>query len=94
MLVMPCFLLFLHCLQLGSFGIQLDLFGLEAVNPFGVCLPLVVVGGGLRGLGKVEPFSMVKTKANYDELQESLHKLDKWATLWQMKFSAGKCKMM
>ncbi|CAM4541138.1 unnamed protein product [Lepidochelys olivacea] len=37
---------------------------------------------------------IVKSKADCEELQRDLAKMGDWATKWQMKFNADKCKVM
>ncbi|CAM5108054.1 unnamed protein product, partial [Natator depressus] len=37
---------------------------------------------------------LLKTKADWEELQKDLTKLSDWATKWQMKFNVDKCKVM
>lgn len=37
-------------------------------------------------------FKVVKMKADYEELQKDLRKLNEWPIKWQMKFSIDKCQ--
>lgn len=39
-------------------------------------------------------FKAVKMKADYEELQKDLRKLNEWPIKWQMKFSIDKCQAM
>lgn len=37
-------------------------------------------------------FEVVKMKADYEELQKDLRKLNEWPIKWQMKFRIDKCQ--